>query len=330
METLLSYCSIVAAEIKIVDSFPMMKRALLIAIFFVLAFVGCRSKSDGSPVIASVNGRDVTRAEFDRFLALKLGEISANEMSEVLKSQMLDEYLTRQITTAEASRVGLTITDTEIEKVAQENPQMRSTASDAEGRKELENDMLIEKYYQQKVLRNVSISPEEIEQYIEANKDRLTNKLGFYVREIRVQSKDEAEAIRREIVEDKIDFMKVAHAHSTSLKTEQGELTHYDEGQMPDVLENAIKPLSPGSVSQVVQSNYGFHIFLLERRTQPYAPEERRSQLDEKRIHLKEELISRKNQEAVDEALNRLLAAAKIKINEATLGFTYQGKLRHN
>lgn len=318
-------------EIKIAPSFLlMMKRALWISLLFVLALFGCRGKSDGSPSMASVNGRDVSRTEFDRFLALKLGEFATNDMNDSIRSQIFDEYVLRQVVIDEASRAGLTITDTEVEKMAQDNPQMRSTASHTEGRKELANDLLIEKYYQQKILRNVSVSPEEIEQYIEANKDRLTNKPGFYVREIRVPSREEAEAIRREIVEGKNDFTKVARTHSTSLKAEQGELTRYDEGQMPAVLEQAIKSLSAGSVSPVIQSNYGFHIFLLERRTQAYAPEERRSQLDERRLHLRDELISRRNQETVDAAINKLASTARIKINDAALGFTYQGKLRHN
>jgi peptidyl-prolyl cis-trans isomerase C len=308
----------------------MMKRAFLILLFLTVVFAGCRHKSDGSPAIATVNGHQVTRTEFERFVALKLGELASNEMNDLLRSQIFDEYLMRQVVMDEASRSGLSVTDIEVTKLTDDNPQLRSTGSNEEGRRELENDLLVEKYYQQKILRNVSISPEEIEQYIETNKDRLTNKPGFYVREIRVPTREEAETVRREIVESKMDFAKVARGHSHSQKTEQGELTHYDEGQLPDVLETAIRPLSPGTVSQVVQSNYGFHIFLLERRTQPYALDERRSQLDERRIHLKEELISRRNQEAVDAAVNKLTAAAKIKINDAALGFTYQGRLRHN
>ncbi|MBI3652224.1 MAG: peptidyl-prolyl cis-trans isomerase [Acidobacteria bacterium] len=307
-----------------------MKHAFLLLLLLSFAVTACRHKSDGSPVLASVNGRTITRVEFDRFVTLKLGDTVTGEMNDALRSQILDEYLLRQLVIDEATRTGLSVSDTEVEKVTQENPQLRSTASDAAGRKELENDLLVEKYYQQKVLRNLSVSPEEIEAYIEANKDRLTSKPGFYVREIRVPTRAEAEAARRDIVEGKQAFVKVARAYSHSQKTEQGELTHYDEGQLPDVLEEAIKPLSVGSVSPVVQSNYGFHLFLLERRTQPYAPGERRSQLDDRRLHLRDELISRRNQEAVDTAVNRLAATAKIKIDDAALGFTYQGKFRHN
>src|SRR5262249_55473774 len=111
---------------------------------------------------------------------------------------------------------------------------------------------------------------------------------------------------------------------------ERSGLTRYDEGQLPEVLEKAVRQLNPGDVSPVIESNYGFHIFKLEQRIKPHAPEERRSQLDDRRQQLTEELIARKNQQAVDKALERLTSEATIKIDDSTLGFTYTGQLRHN
>jgi parvulin-like peptidyl-prolyl isomerase len=99
---------------------------------------------------------------------------------------------------------------------------------------------------------------------------------------------------------------------------------------LPDLLEKAIAPLRPGDISPVIHSNYGYHIFKLERRVQPVPIEERRSQLDDRRDTLAEELISRKNQQAIDTAVEALLAKAAIHIEPSALGFTYSGKLGHN
>jgi hypothetical protein len=52
--------------------------------------------------------------------------------------------------------------------------------------------------------------------------------------------------------------------------------------------------------------------------------------LDERRAGLAEELIARKNQQALDQAVDRLVSGAAIKINDAALGFTYSGQFRHN
>jgi parvulin-like peptidyl-prolyl isomerase len=96
------------------------------------------------------------------------------------------------------------------------------------------------------------------------------------------------------------------------------------------VLEKPVRQLKPGDVSPVIESNYGFHIFKMEQRIQPHGIEERRSQLDDRRAQLREELIARKNQQAVDIAVERLTSGSQIKINDAALGFTYAGRLRHN
>lgn len=308
------------------------KRCLIVLFFLATAFAAAcgGGKGDASPAIATVNGQQVHRAEFERFLAIRLGEFSTTDMPAALGSKMLDEYLVRKLIVAEAERAGLAVNDTEVTQVAQENPQKKSAASDDAARRELEDDLLIEKFYAQKVLRDVRVSSEELDSYVEANKERLTTKPGFYVREIRVHSREQAEQLRQEVVEGKADFAALARAHSNAANADQGGLARYDEGQMPAVLENAVRALAPGGISPVVQSNYGFHLFQLERRTQPYAAEERRSQLDERRAQLKEEYVARKNQEAVETAVNRLAATASVKVHAAALGFSYDGRFGHN
>lgn len=292
--------------------------------------VACRVGGDRSPVIALINGREVHRAEFEQFFALKVGEFTAPDDADSLKSKMLDEFIRRRVVLDEAARAGLTITDAEISQAAQDNPQMKSTTAGSGAREELARDLLVEKCYQQVLLRDVKVSAEEIQQYIEKNQSRLTERGGFAVREIRVQSREEAERLRIEVTESKRDFAAVARLHSDAPNAELGGLTRYDDGQLPDVLEKAIKPLGPGDVSQIVESGYGFHIFKLERRIQPHPIDERRSQLDDRRQVLADEIVARKNQQAIDLAVDRLVASASIKIIDSGLGFTYSGLIRQN
>jgi len=219
---------------------------------------------------------------------------------------------------------------TKCEQSAQDNSQMKSSAASAAAREEMARDLLVEKYYRQIALRDVRISPEEVQQYIEKNQSRLTDRPGFLVREIRVQSREEADRLHREVTEGRRDFASVARLHSDAPNAERNGLTRYDEGQLPDLLEKAVQQLRPGDVSPVIESNYGFHMFKLEQRIKPHAPEERRSQLDDRRAQLTEELIARRNQQAVDKAIEQLTSEAKIQITESALGFPYTGQLRHN
>ncbi len=306
-----------------------MRSRLLILVITLIA-AGCQAAGSRSPVIATVNGQEVRRADFERFLKLKTGDFTHQETNDRLLSEMLDEYLIRRLVLAEARRAGLEVTDAEIDHAARENPQIKPTVAVANAREELVNDLLVEKYYRQVLLRDVRVEPEEIQSYIEDNQSRLTDRPGFYVREIRKQTRDEIERLRHEVTEGKRDFAAVARLHSDAPNAEQGGLARYEEGNLPDVLEKAITPLRPGDVSAIIQSNYGFHVFKLERRTQPYSPEERRSQLDGRRAQLAEELVARRNQQAVDTALARLKAEAVIKIVGSTLDFTYDGEFGHN
>ncbi len=308
-----------------------MTRFALVSILLVAGLSGgCRARGDHSPVIATLNARVIHRDEFEQFLASKIGDIGTADVSELIRSQMLDEYLKRRLVLDEAERMGLNVTSTEIEQSAQDNSQMKSSAASAATREEMARDLLVEKYYRQIAQRDVRIAPEEVQQYIEKNQSRLTDRPGFLVREIRVQSREEADRLHREVTDGRRDFASVARLHSDAPNAERNGLTRYDEGQLPDLLEKAVQQLRPGDVSPVIESNYGFHMFKLEQRIKPHAPEERRSQLDDRRAQLTEELIARRNQQAVDKAIEQLTSEAKIQITESALGFPYTGQLRHN
>lgn len=290
----------------------------------------CGHDSSGSTLIATGSGLEISHAEFDRFLALKMGELNTGDLSDSIRSNMLDEYVQRRLVLNEASRASLTVTDAEIEQAAFQDPQMKSTASTDDARRELANDLLIAKYYHQVVLKDVQVSPEEVQKYLDDNKNRLVGRPAFYVREIRVDSREEAERLRSEVTDENRDFGELARLNSQAPSAEQGGLTRYTEGQLPAVLERAIQILAPGDVSQVIQSSFGFHVFRLERRVQPRPYDERRAQLDEMRSNLIEELIGRRNQTAVDQALERIVSSANVRIHASALGFTYTGQMRHN
>ena len=308
-----------------------MKLIVLVSVLVIAGlWVGCRGRGDQTPVIATLNAHDIHRDEYEQFLASKMGDVGVADVSDSIRSEMLDEYLKRRLVLDEAARMGLTVTSAEIDESAQDNPQMKPSVATLAAREEMARDLLVEKFYRQIALRDVRVSPEEVQQYIEKNQARLTDRPGFLVREIRVQSREEADRLHREVTEGRRDFASVARLHSDAPNAEQNGLTRYDEGQLPDLLERAVQQLQPGDVSPVIESSYGFHMFKLEQRILPHGPEERRSQLDDRRAQLTDELIARKNQQAVDKAIDLLISQAKIQIASSALGFPYTGRLRHN
>lgn len=300
---------------------------LLLAPFLVAA---CSRTKDRTPIIALIDGRQVHKSEFDGFLAARLGEFTGIETTDPLRSQMLDEFIERRLVIDQAIQAGISVTESEIDQATQENQRASSAKDSSPSRRELINDLIISKYYKQVILRDVRPSQEEVQKYIDENQVRLAERAGFVVREIRVETRDRAESLRREAMDGRHDFGDLARANSQAPSSDEGGLCRYDEGQLPDVLERAIRPLKPGEVSPVIQSSFGFHLFKIERKIQPHAPDDKRAQVESKRSQLIEELIARKNQEAVDETVSRLVNSANLRVIDSSLGFTYSGRLGHN
>jgi peptidyl-prolyl cis-trans isomerase C len=50
------------------------------------------------------------------------------------------------------------------------------------------------------------------------------------------------------------------------LAPDGGDLGTFQKGELPEEFEKAIFPLAPGSVSKIVSSRYGYHIFLVEEK----------------------------------------------------------------
>src|SRR5215469_15197139 len=102
--------------------------------FFVIAVITgaaalCSCKSaDHTPIIATINGDKIHRSEFDRFLRIKLGDLTTAEVPDALKSQMLDDFIARKLVLVEAARAGLSVSESEVEQTAQD-PQMKSPAA---------------------------------------------------------------------------------------------------------------------------------------------------------------------------------------------------------
>lgn len=327
------YCSTTSPPASRPGAAPLSSRLRFVAASAALclaAAVGSCARDGASPVIVTINGETIHLAEFEAFLASRMGEFGVSEATDIIRSEMLDEFIRRRLLVREAKRAGVSIDDSEIDQAAEENPEKRSRASEPAARKELADDLLVDKYCRQVLLRDVNVTPEEAQQYVEENKARLSEKPAVWVREIRVQSREEADRLRREIVEGSLDFAAAVRNYSDTPGSEEGGLTRYEEGQLPSVLNRPVMQLRPGDISPVIQTGFGFHIFKLERRLERALPDARRAQVDERRTLLLDELIARKNQQALDDAISRILSSTTITIHVDALGFTYAGHLRQN
>lgn len=296
------------------------------------AFNAAQNDNDNSPVIVEINGYAEHLSSFERFYKARLSDFAtqvtqSQAEQDQLRSRLFDEFVQRQLIVREALKKNIVPTEDEIRKAIEEQHKQTSgeggagnqpTLEGAERRAEMLNDLLTLKYYTSEVLQDVRVTEEEVANYYNQNRAQYERQNGFYVREIRVPEEADARRIRQTAVAKPNDFNVLAKENSKAPTAINGGLMFYETQQLPPVLEQAITPLKAGEISNVVKSNYGYHIFKLEKRAEPLA-------LDQVREDIKKELLRTKNQARINEFNQRAQATATLKIYHERLGFSYSG-----
>lgn len=318
--------------------------------FFVLAALGlllllgivagCKSKASSghanplqatdekTPVVVEINGEPEYKAALDRFLKSRLSDLlqQTAEDTAQLQNSLFDEFIGRQVILQRAAEKGIQATDDELRReVAEQHQQTNVEGSNAnptalggsERAVEIANDLIVWKFYKAEVLKDVAVTPAEVEAHYKNNPKRYPQEPRFCVREIKVDSEPEAEDLRKKVLDKPADFALLAKEHSKS--PSKGALQCYLPGILPEPLENAVMPLKDGGTSAVAKSNFGYHIFQMVKKQEPQPFEKIQKQVEE-------DLLRSKNQSVIDAYRNQALAQAKIKVYADKLGFNYTGK----
>lgn len=257
--------------------------------------------------MVTVNGRSLTHDQFNSFLQVKLGEFGREQLSDAISSELFDEFVAREMVLQDARTHGF---------VAPPTP-VTGPIADA-SLDEMAIDRLMQRYYREVVLKDVKVTDEELNEHLVAMRsDECVD--GYVVREICVGSRSEAEAARQKVVSGTQPFEEVAKVVSRTPTASHGGLSYYDPGVLPPALERAVSPLSPGEVSRIVETGYGYHIFRLERR----GPQ---ALFDEDRDRIAVEVLASKNERLVRANEQRLLEGARISVHRDRMPFHYEGR----
>jgi parvulin-like peptidyl-prolyl isomerase len=306
---------------------------LLTVVTFVTG--GCRYLGTGSgvndqtPVIVELNGTSIHASAFDRFVKARLSDIASSQLDiDLQRSSLLDEFIQRQLVVREAQNENIVPTDEEISRELESqykqtntegSDQNQTVLQSAERRFEIGEDLLTMTFYNKKVLSNVQVAPAEVEADYAARRNEFEGRNGFYVREIRVFEEAEAQRLYRQVLAKPDDFAVLAKEHSDAPTAARGGLIYYEADQLPAALEQAITPLKVGSISKVVKSNFGYHIFKLEQRAEPLSFEKVKQEIEAR-------LLSEKKQALIDDFNKRLVDGARVRIYADRLGFSYRGR----
>lgn len=142
----------------------------------------------------------------------------------------------------------------------------------------LRQQLSIRKLVQQKIVARVAVPDAEVRAYFEANPARFTRPEQVHVRHILVKvaptAPEEEQAKARARIDGLLararggaSFADLAREHSEDPSASAGgDLGYIARGQMVRPFEEAAFALSPGQVSEVVRTVFGFHLVAAEER----------------------------------------------------------------
>lgn len=238
------------------------------------------SEPGADTVVARVNGDEITVGHMIMARAV-LPEQYQQVPADVLYKAILDQLI--QQTALVQSREGDVPRAVEI---SLENERRSMLAADA-----IESTM-------------ISVgSEEEIRAAYDAKYSEGTGGEEFNASHILVETEEEAQTIKAEL-DNGADFAETAKTKSTGPSGPNGgELGWFSDGQMVGEFQAAVNTLEPGQVSEPVQTQFGWHVIILNDKRDKEAPTFEQ---------VEQELLAELRQNAVEDRIEELTSKAEI------------------
>ena len=301
----------------------------------VLAKVG-----DEKITMADVNGE--LQADID-YLIETYGEDYENNIDDSLKEQLktvrtqvLEQLVDDKVLITKGTELGYMPSDDELATaIEEEKAKFVEAYGGEDGLKEaleyygmsdekfnsfVENMVKTEKV-KEAMIKDITVSDEEVEQYYNDNIDEYTVKAGANAKHILFETEEEAQDAKNKIDSGETTFEDLYSQYTSNassgtkpLSEDLGYVENDQEGYDTDFLAG-FKTLKEGEVSAPVKSSFGYHIIKVEG----VQTEEKVTSLDDVKDTIKSTLLSEKQEETYNSTLEEWKKELNVKLYEDRL-----------
>ena len=244
-------------------------------------------------VVARVNGENVAKADFDRLLKqmeMQAGQPVPKERRDEVYRAVLDQLVTYTALEQEARNRGIKISDAELKQVSDARiAELRKQIPDEAAfkkalaernmtldqlRANMRKDLAINKMMEAELASAPGVTDADVKDFYDKNPDEFTGVRASHIL-IKPDGFDEASKKKaRTAIDDVLkqakagtDFGELAKKHSSDGSAQQGgDLGFFTKGRMVPEFSNAAFKLQPGQISDVVETQFGYHIIKVTER----------------------------------------------------------------
>jgi peptidyl-prolyl cis-trans isomerase C len=250
--------------------------------------------SSGGDIAAKVNGVPITTLELDRSFQAHVqtpyAQVQEDPRAKEVLRQILDNLIDRELLLQQAKSLKMAVppqqVDTEMQQLVQRFPSKEAfeQALSAQNftmealKKDVEGQLLRQQLVKKEVLDKVNVSARDVQTFYDQHKDKYVEEEQVHARHIlikvppQVTPTDEAklkskadDALKRATTGE--DFSALAKELSDDGSKENGgDLGFFPRGRMVPPFEEAVFALQPGQISDIVRTQFGYHIIKAEER----------------------------------------------------------------
>lgn len=277
----------------------MKRNWIIIALLFVALplFSQNRQPQVVDKVVAVVGKNIILQSDIEnQYIQYRMQGMAEGSAKEV-RSRILEDLLLQKLMLNQAEMDSITVTDEQVEAElnrriqyiisrfgSQEKLEAQFGKSMSEIKDEVRQasrDNMLQEQVQAKIMENVTVTPKEVKDFFnDIPKDSLpTISPAYEIVQIvkrppvsideKLQVKDRLYQIRKRILEGESSFstMAVLYSEDPGSARQGGELGFTGKGEFAIEFENVAFNLRDGEISDVVETQFGFHIIqLIEKR----------------------------------------------------------------
>ncbi|MDH4321270.1 MAG: peptidylprolyl isomerase [Desulfobulbaceae bacterium] len=323
-----------------------MFRKMMMAIAALTILVGTTAlgwsapAKDGASVVATVNGVSISRQDFDRemrsaeqYFASQGQSPAETASAKEIKQAVIDKLVNGALLYEASKKSGIKIEqaalDAEFKGFKGRFPSdkefkaaLTQLSLDEAGIKEkIGQSLAVEKYINQAFVDKAKVTDQEVKDYYDNNISAFATPEQVRASHILITVKPEADAATKKEARRKLerlrkkivaggDFAALAKKNSDCPSNAKGgDLGYFSRGQMVKPFETAAFAMMPGAVSEIVETQFGYHLIKLTDKKHAETVS-----FDEARPRIDNYLRQSKAQKAMVESLKTMRDAAKITI----------------